>query len=100
MSQDLGLKELAEGHVFSGADALIVTGRATGNPTDLEDLQAVKSAGVPTLVGSGVTPDNAAMLAEFADGLIVGSWLKREGNWRNPVEQTRVRTLKTRLPST
>ena len=90
MTQDLSLKEIAEGHVFSGADALIVTGRATGEPTPLNDLKQVKDAGLPTVVGSGVNPDNILELSQLADALIVGSWLKIDGNWRNPVDPNRV----------
>ena len=39
---------------------------------------------VPVLVGSGVTPDNAAVLLELADGAIVGTAVKRDGVTANP----------------
>jgi len=94
---DLGLRELVEGHVFAGADALIITGRATGQPTSLEDLKTASHIGRPVVVGSGVTPENAEALAKFADALIVGSWLKEEGNWQNPVDRGRVETLCDRI---
>jgi membrane complex biogenesis BtpA family protein len=62
------------------ADALIVTGAATGEPT-------------PLLVGSGATAETAATLLSIADGLIVGTALKRDGIVTNPVDPRRVRRL-------
>jgi membrane complex biogenesis BtpA family protein len=92
VTADLPLSDLAKGTAFCGADALIVTGKATGEATDAADVIAAKSAGIPVMVGSGVTPENASSLAD-ADGLIVGSWLKVGGDWRNPVDPGRVRQL-------
>ena len=58
---------------------------------------AASEAGVPVAVGSGVTDENAASLAGSAQALIVGSWLKRDGHWRNPVDAERVRRLSAAL---
>jgi len=57
------------------ADALIVSGVATGAATDPTRLKLVKAAvpGAPVLVGSGANPENAADLLDVADGAIVGS---------------------------
>jgi uncharacterized protein len=76
------------------ADALIVTGAATGAATSIERLQQVRQA-VPTariLVGSGVTPDNAAALLAHADGAIVGTALQRGGT-AGPVDSASVRAV-------
>jgi predicted TIM-barrel enzyme len=97
VTADLDLAELAHGTAFCGADALIVTGSRTGAATSLEDVQAAKSAGLPVVVGSGVTPQDAATLAAEADALIVGSWLKQSGNWRDAVDAERVRTLRNAM---
>jgi uncharacterized protein len=77
------------------ADGLIVTGRATGQSAALADVQEVKAAaaGRPVFVGSGVTAASAAQLARIADGIIVGSWLKVDGQVANPVDPRRVREL-------
>jgi predicted TIM-barrel enzyme len=48
---------------------------------------------VPLLIGSGVTPDTVAELLSVADGAIVGTFVKRDGNVRNPVDPERVRRL-------
>ncbi|MCA8922072.1 MAG: BtpA/SgcQ family protein [Planctomycetes bacterium] len=90
---DLPLGDLARGHAFCGADALVVTGRHTGEATALEDVRAAKVAGLPVVVGSGVTPGDAATLAREADALIVGSYFKRDGDWREPVDPQRVSEL-------
>lgn len=94
VTADLSLADLARGNAFCGADALVVTGRSTGDATSLADVQAARSAGLPVVVGSGVTPFNAGALAEIADALIVGSWLKEGGDWRAPVDLERVRALR------
>jgi predicted TIM-barrel enzyme len=48
---------------------------------------------VPLLVGSGVTPETVAELLSVADGLIVGTSLKRGGLVTGPVDPERVRRL-------
>ena len=81
------------------ADALIVTGSATGASASVEDVRAVRNAApeVPVLVGSGVDEDNAASLLKHADGAIVGTSLKVDGVVSNPVDPERVRRLAARF---
>ena len=77
------------------ADGLIVSGPATGQPTNSFDVSVVRRA-VPdgfVLVGSGINEANAARILEHADGAIVGTSLKREGIVANPVDPGRVRRL-------
>ncbi len=77
------------------ADALIVTGPATGIPPAMDDVAIVKAAvpDVPVLVGSGVDGSNAGEFLATADGLIVGSALKCDGVAANAVDLERVRRL-------
>jgi membrane complex biogenesis BtpA family protein len=77
------------------ADALIVTGHATGDPAAWADLKRVRDAvpEVPLLVGSGVSAASVAELLSVADGVIVGTWLKRDGRVDNEVDPARVRRL-------
>lgn len=82
------------------ADALIVSGTATGAPTDTETVQRVALAvpGTPILIGSGMTTETApALLTAGASGGIVGTGLKQNGRVANPVDVERVRTLRTAL---
>jgi len=77
------------------ADALVVSGVATGEPTPTADLKRVRGAvpEAPLLVGSGATAETAAELLSLADGLIVGTGVKRDGVLANPVDPRRVRRL-------
>ena len=94
ITADVDLAATARAAEFFGADGIIVTGAATGEPTAAEDVRQVgKEAGVPVLVGSGVTPDSVRSLREHADGLIVGSWYKQDGLWSNPPDADRLRSL-------
>ncbi|MFK7759382.1 MAG: BtpA/SgcQ family protein [Phycisphaerales bacterium] len=90
LTGDIDIAECAHAGEFFGADGFIVTGLSTGKPTDLDDVKAVRNAtSLPVLVGSGVTPDNASSLGAYADALIVGSWIKGDGFWKNPVDPGR-----------
>ncbi len=91
---DLSLGELARGHAFCGADGLVVTGVATGRPTSPADVAEARQAGLPVWVGSGVDEVSAGALARIADGLIVGSFLKEQGDWRRPVDPERVAAIR------
>ena len=75
------------------ADAIVVSGSATGQPIDLATLRAVKAAAAttPVMIGSGVTAETIRQMVPFANGAIVGSSLKQDGKARNPVEIGRVR---------
>lgn len=77
---------------FYGADALIVTGRMTGSAPDLEKVrEARRLATRPLLIGSGATEENITAFLQYADGVIVGSSLKKDGVMENPVDAARVR---------
>ena len=94
ITRDLSAAEHARTAEFMGADALIVTGSATGEPVDGRELREVKAAtGLPVLVGSGATHETAAALLEVADALIVGSAIKRGGRWDRPVDPAAARAF-------
>ena len=93
VTADLSLADVARGTAFCGADALIVTGAETGRAAAPADVVAAAEAGLPVAVGSGITETNAGAFAERADALIVGSWLKEDGDWRRPVDPARVRRV-------
>jgi len=79
-----------------GADAVIVTGRASGTPADLAHIECAKRAagGKPVFVGSGVTLENIQDVLERADGMIVGTSLKRDGRIEKEVDIARVTALR------
>lgn len=96
ITADLSIGECAAAAEFFGADAVIITGTATGRPTRIEDVAEARSAvSIPVVVGSGVDPDSVGPLFEHADALIVGSFIKKHGRWSNPVDAVRCEELIT-----
>lgn len=94
MSTDLAIADWVHGAEFFGADGVIVTGPATGVATSLSDVEQARTATkLPVLVGSGVTPEQVEPLLRHADGLIVGSWIKHDGAWHQPVDPVRCAQL-------
>jgi membrane complex biogenesis BtpA family protein len=84
------------------ADAVIASGRGTGEAMDDEALDAVvaerESHGLdtPVLVGSGVRADTIGDVLTVADGAIVGTALKQGGETTAPVDSERVAELVAR----
>lgn len=78
-----------------GADAIIVTGEATGEQADAAAVARIASLelGVPLIVGSGVTPESIESYSASADGYIVGTWCKTGGR----IDKNRVRLLADRI---
>ena len=85
---DLG--EHAAGAAFCGADAVVVTGVATGAPTSIDDLAAARRGGpLPVVVGSGADAATARELLLHADAIVVGSAIKIDGDWRRTIDLDR-----------
>ena len=94
ITADLDISENAKAAEFFGADGVVITGIATGQAIKVNDLGTARVATtLPLLVGSGVTPESAKDLFAYADALIVGSWYKRDGLWKNPPDPKRVKDL-------
>ncbi|MBE9138145.1 BtpA/SgcQ family protein [Nodosilinea sp. LEGE 07088] len=74
------------------ADGVILSGWATGSPPSLEDLELAKAAAGehPVFIGSGADWENIGTLMKAADGVIVASSLKRQGNINQPIDPIRV----------
>jgi uncharacterized protein len=77
------------------ADALVVSGAGTGEPTLLEDVRRVRRA-LPearVLIGSGIRAETVREALREADGVIVGSALEQDGVAGRPVDPAAVRRL-------
>lgn len=74
------------------ADAVILSGWATGSPPSLEDLELATAAahGTPVLIGSGADWENISTLMQAADGVIASTSLKRHGRREQPIDPIRV----------
>lgn len=92
-----GARDLAE---RAGADGIVLSGARTGAAVDPTLLASVRAAigSFPVWLGSGLDPDNAALLWPRCDGAIVGTWCKRGGHLLAPVDVERVRALRAACP--
>jgi len=94
ITADVDVGETAAAVEFMRADAVIVTGSATGEEASEADIDAVKRrCRLPLFIGSGVSADNLATFARLADGFIVGSYFKKDGRWSESVDPRRVEQL-------
>jgi membrane complex biogenesis BtpA family protein len=77
------------------ADAVIVSGQGTGKPTDVDHVRRAKAAakGAAVLVGSGATAATIGAFLPHADGFIVGTAFKANGDPNQPVDVERVRAV-------
>jgi predicted TIM-barrel enzyme len=97
---DVKIDATAEAAEFFLSDGLIITGPSTGNPVSIYDLQSARSGStLPVIIGSGITEQNIHQYWKHADGFIVGSHFKEEGNWQNPVASRRVKSFMETLRS-
>ena len=93
ITADVDIVETAKAAEFFAVDGVIVSGVATGQPTDAGEVNSVaRYVNVPTLVGSGITAENIQDY-DGADAFIVGSSIKEEGLWSNPIDMERARAL-------
>jgi membrane complex biogenesis BtpA family protein len=78
------------------ADAVIVSGPATGVPPAAADLREAREAAgaAPILIGSGLSAENAAVILPLSDGAIVGTALERDGRTGQPVDPARVARIR------
>lgn len=86
------LPDRARSAVFSSIpDAVLVSGQITGEAAALTDLEAVKAVltDTPVLANTGVKHDTVADVLKVADGCIVGSSLKVDGDTWKPVDPER-----------
>ena len=84
----------AKSAVFSSlADAILVSGPLTGELVDRSNLSSVREAvkTVPVFANTGVTIDNVGEILAIADGVVIGTHFKVDGQTWNPVEDKRVK---------
>jgi len=90
ITADVSIAETAHAAELFLADGLIVTGTATGVETSPQDVAAAAgAAGLPILVGSGLTAANISRFSA-AHGFIVGTSMKQDGRWELALDRDRV----------
>lgn len=89
----IGLR--AKSAVFSSlADAILVSGPITGQPADASDLRRAVEAvdgAAPVFANTGVTIDNVKDVMSAADGCVIGTHFKVDGDTWNKVDADRVK---------
>ncbi len=94
ITADISLAETAHAAEFSGADGVIVTGASTGDATPIDALrEASDASALPVLAGSGVTAESVKGTLAACRGVIVGSSIKEDGDWRRAVDAERARAF-------
>jgi membrane complex biogenesis BtpA family protein len=86
------LPDRARSAVFSSVpDAILVSGQITGEAAAMSDLEAVKQVlpDTPVLANTGVKHDTVGDILKIADGCVVGSSLKVDGDTWKPVDAKR-----------
>jgi membrane complex biogenesis BtpA family protein len=94
------LPDRARSAVFSSIpDAVLVSGQITGEAAALSDLESVKAVlpNTPVMANTGVKHDTVADVLRVADGCVVGSALKVDGNTWNPVDPARAADFMARV---
>ncbi|MBR9837971.1 MAG: BtpA/SgcQ family protein [Rhodobacteraceae bacterium] len=84
----------AKSAVFSSlADAILVSGPLTGQSAETSDLCKVREAvpDTPLLANTGVRIDNVQEIMSIADGCVIGTHFKVDGNTWNKVDADRVK---------
>ena len=90
----------AKSAVFSSlADVVLVSGPLTGQPAELSNLKNVREAipETPLMANTGVNIDNVADIMAYADGCVIGTHFKVDGDTWKAVDGDRVNRFMDRL---
>lgn len=94
ITNDVEISETAKAAEFFMSDGIIITGYSTGKTANIGEILSVKkSVNIPVLVGSGITETNVNEYLEISDGLIIGSYFKKDGFWKNALDDKRIVNL-------
>lgn len=100
LTADLDITDVVKQSEFFLADGIVVTGPRTTEPPESNQLRRVKNcARVPVVIGSGMTRENIASYLPLADGFIVGSTFRRNGEFLGPLEPQRLQAFTTEFRS-
>lgn len=98
ITSDVSLGSTIEAAEFFLCDGVIVTGDATGKEVNLGELIKIsQKVGSHLLLGSGINAKNIHTYWDLADGFIIGSFLKKNQFWSNPMDSGNIETLMTEI---
>jgi membrane complex biogenesis BtpA family protein len=91
LTADLGVADVIKQAQFFLTDGVIITGARTTEPPSIIELrQARKAARVPVVIGSGMTAENIKLYYPRADGFIVGSTFRKNGDFLGTLDPKRL----------
>jgi len=99
MLQPRAISESAKEAKTKGSDAIIITGKWTGDAPNVSDLKEAREAveeNFPILIGSGANKENVDELLEYANGVIVGTALKT-GKIRDEKEEVNLKPWQEKI---
>jgi membrane complex biogenesis BtpA family protein len=90
-----GIGDRARSAAFLGVDAILISGPAAGVPFVMSDLRTAKDAvpDVPVFANTGVNAERLDEIFAVADGVIVGTSLKVDGDTWSRVDPARAERL-------
>src|SRR5262249_22077703 len=92
LTDDMDIADVVKQSEFFLVDGVIVTGARTTEPPSFAELRrARQAANVPVIIGSGMTTQNIKDYLRLADGFIVGSTFREDGQFLGPLEPERLR---------
>ncbi|MBX2977004.1 MAG: BtpA/SgcQ family protein [Ignavibacteriaceae bacterium] len=91
ITNDTSIVETAKAAEFFLSDGVIITGSSTGEKPSIEEIIDVKkNIQIPVLAGSGIDAENVHKYKPYCDGIIIGSYFKKEGKWFNELDEERI----------
>ncbi len=96
ITADLGISEVAKAAEYFQSDGIVITGAHTGAEPNRDELETLaRSTKLPIIIGSGLNPENVNDLMTHAQAGVVGSYLKEDGYWKNPICPKRLQRMVT-----
>ncbi len=89
------LKEVVKTLDFNiSPDGLLIYSSTPGSAVDVEQISICKSVSkIPVLASNGVKAETIEEILSYSDGCIVGTGIKEDGNFYNPIDLKRVKQL-------
>jgi membrane complex biogenesis BtpA family protein len=98
ITSDVSIEETAKAAEYFLSDGVIITGISTGKEADLNQIKSVKNlTKLPVIIGSGVTEKNLQNYYNYCDAMIIGSYFKKNGDWKNKVDADRVKSFMNKV---
>lgn len=92
LTVDLDIEDEVKQAQFFLADGIIITSKFSGEEPKQTDFERVrKVTKLPILVGSGMTPENIGEFLTLADGFIVGTVFRKDGDFFGETDPARVK---------